>query len=79
MSAAIAAMESSMKLKGLKSSCDASLRGPFDAKDAKALRKRATERKRMRLVAEVWSEIDQRLHVQLPRVPGRSDQHVPKK
>ena len=60
MSAAIAAMESSMKLKGLKSSCDASLRGPFDAKDAKALRKRATERKRMRLVAEVWSEIDQR-------------------
>ncbi|CAJ1336104.1 unnamed protein product, partial [Effrenium voratum] len=27
---------------------------------AQALRKRATERKRMRLVAEVWSEIDQR-------------------
>ena len=33
---------------------------PFGTVTAQALRKRATERKRMRLVAEVWSEIDQR-------------------
>ena len=72
---------------------------------AQALRKRATERKRMRLVAEVWSEIDQRQALahnrdepsrkvprlserttasitytySCPRVPGRSDQHVPKR